>query len=66
MAAEQEQVRTELPESVRPTFDQLVEEYRFHALLFHGRPFVSYKVLAALVSDGWRPSGESVAGKIEV
>ena len=49
-------VRRQLPEELWPVLDQLVEEYRFYALKFHGRPFVSFKVLAALIEDGWRPS----------
>lgn len=51
--------REKLPAELRSVFDQLVAEYRFHAQAFHNAPFVSPKVLAALVRDGWRPSGES-------
>ena len=54
MATVTQQEREKLPEELRPVFDQLVEEYRFHATIFHRAPFVSPKVLAALVRDGWR------------
>lgn len=55
---EKDAIRSQLPEDLQPVFDRLVEEYRFHALRIHGHPFVSYKVLAALVEDGWQPPEE--------
>ena len=51
-----DEARNSVPPDARPVFDRLVEEYRFHATVVHGRPFVSYGVLAALVRDGWRPT----------
>lgn len=44
-----------LPVDVRPVFELLVDEYKFHATRHHKHPFVSYKVLAELVRSGWRP-----------
>ena len=55
MAISREEARSSLPEDLRPVFDQLVEEYRYHSTVIHGKPFVSFAVLAALVKDGWRP-----------
>jgi hypothetical protein len=46
--------RDSLPEAVREEFMKLVEAYRFHAMQIHAQPFVSYRVLAALIRDGWR------------
>lgn len=46
--------REALPEQLRDAFDDLVESYRFHSFTIYDRPFVSYKVLAALVREGWR------------
>ena len=54
--ATKESLRESLPKDLRPIFDRLVEEYKFHALRLHGSPFVSYKVLHALIEEGWRPT----------
>lgn len=59
MAISRDEVRESLPATLRPTFDRLVEEYRYHTTVIHGRPFVSYAVLAALVREGWRPSDDA-------
>jgi len=48
--------RNTLPEELQPIYDQLVEEYAFHALQLYGRPWVAYAIIAELVKDGWRPS----------
>ena len=45
--------REALDPALREEFDRLVEAYRFHAFQFYNRPFVSYRILAALVRDGW-------------
>ena len=45
--------RDRLPSDLQPIFDSLVESYRYHALVHHHQPFVSYKVLSALVREGW-------------
>ena len=47
--------RNSIPKELRPIFDRMVAEYKFQALLHHGRGYVSYKVIEALVKDGWRP-----------
>lgn len=46
--------REALPEHLRPVFDRLVEQYKYYALLHHGKAFVSVKVIANLVRNGWR------------
>lgn len=50
--------REKLPSELRPYFDSLVETYKYHALLSHGFPYVSYKILASLVRDGWRRTAD--------
>ena len=49
------EARDTLPAKLRPIYDQMVEEYAFHALIHYGRGWVAYKVIAALVKDGWQP-----------
>ncbi len=49
------EARNSLPENLRPVYDQMVEQYAFHALVLYGRDWVAYKIIAALVRDGWRP-----------
>jgi hypothetical protein len=49
------EARESLPEDLRPVYDRLVDEYSFHTEVSYGRGYVAYRVLAALVRDGWRP-----------
>jgi len=49
------EARDSLPEALRPVYDQLVEEYKFNTEVAYGHGYVAYKVLAALVRDGWKP-----------
>jgi hypothetical protein len=49
------EARDSLPEDLRPIYDRLVEEYSFHTHVSYGRGYVAYRVLAALVREGWRP-----------
>jgi hypothetical protein len=55
-----EQARSSLPEDLRPVFDAFVEDYKFAGTIHHGAPFVSYIILAEMVTAGWRPSGEPI------
>lgn len=55
-----EAARMNLPEELRPVFDQLVEDYRFAATVHHGSPFVSYVALAEIVQAGWRLAAEPI------
>jgi hypothetical protein len=43
-----------LPEHLRPVYQALVEEYKFHALIRYGKAWVAYDVIADLVKAGWR------------
>ena len=52
------EARESLPEELRPIYDPLVDEYLFHTGVSYGRGYVAYRVLAALVRDGWRPPDE--------
>jgi hypothetical protein len=53
------EARESLPLELRPIYDQLVDEYAFHTHLNYGAGYVAYKVIAALVRDGWRPATET-------
>src|SRR5262249_54962608 len=53
-STKQQEARDLIPESLRSEFDKLVEDYRYHAMLRHGAPYVSYFVLADLIMFGWR------------
>jgi hypothetical protein len=55
-----EQARDSLPDELKPVFDDLVADYRFTAMKHHGSPFVSYIVLAEMVTLGWRLAAEPI------
>ena len=48
------EARNSLPKELRPIFDEFVSDYKYAATLRHGRPYVSYVVLADMVKAGWR------------
>ena len=48
------EAREGLPEELKPIFDDFVADYRYAATLRHGRPYISYIVLADMVRAGWR------------
>jgi hypothetical protein len=50
--------REKLPTELRHDYDELVGMYRFYATVHHSKPFVSYRILADLIREGWRLSGE--------
>ncbi len=39
---------------------KFVADYKFSATVHHGRPYVSYVVLADMVRAGWRLSAEPI------
>lgn len=39
-------------------FDDFVADYKYAATLRHGKPYISYLVLADMVKVGWRVSAE--------
>ena len=47
-----------LPETLRPIYRKLVEDYEFLTTIHYGRGYVAYKVVAELVLAGWRPSSD--------
>ena len=45
-------------DGLRPIFDDFVADYKFHGTKRHGKPYVSYMVLADMVRAGWRLAAE--------
>ena len=52
------EARNSLPEELKPVFDDFVADYKYVATMRHGRPYISYIVLADMVRAGWRLSAE--------
>jgi hypothetical protein len=52
--------RNSLSDELKPIFDELVSHYKYAATVRHGRPYVSYIVLADLVKAGWRLSAKPI------
>jgi hypothetical protein len=57
-SAKEEEARRALPDELKPIFDDFVADYRFIATARHGKPYVSYLVLADMVRAGWRRTSE--------
>ena len=51
--------RADLPDILKPAYDELVTQYSFHTARLFGTGYVAYEVLASLVRDGWRCVGKS-------
>jgi len=49
-----------LPNELKPVFDDFVSDYKYAATLRHGRPYISYIVLADMIRAGWRLSAEPI------
>jgi len=60
LSEKQIEARNSLPEELRPIFDDFVSDYRYAATLRHGKPYISYIVIADLIKAGWRLSAEPV------
>jgi len=54
----QVEARNSLPEKLKPVFDDFVADYKYAATMRHGRPYISYIVLADMVRAGWRLSAK--------
>lgn len=54
------QARESLPDDLKPVYDDFVTDYKFAATKHHGRPYVSYVVLAEMVRMGWRIGAEPI------
>jgi len=61
----EEQARNSLPDELKAIFDDFVNDYKFFATMHHGRPYISYIVLAEMVKAGWRLAEKDVARKDE-
>ena len=48
------EAKASLSKELRDIYDEFVADYRHAATLRHGRPYVSYIVLADMVKAGWR------------
>ena len=53
------EARESLTDDLKPVYDEFVADYRYAATLRHGKPYVSYIVLADMVKAGWRPTSDS-------
>lgn len=56
----QSETRDSLPDELKPIFDDFVAGYKYAATLRHGRPYISYIVLADMVRAGWRSSADPI------
>ncbi len=54
------EARNSLPDELKPVFDEIVSHYKYAATIRHGRPYVSYVVLADMVKAGWRLSAKPI------
>lgn len=54
------EARNSLPENLKPIFDDFVADYKYGATLRHGKPYISYIVLADMVKAGWRCSAKPI------
>ena len=54
------EARNSLPDELKPVFDDFVADYKYAATMRHGRPYISYIVLADMIRAGWRLSAKPV------
>jgi len=52
------EARNSLSDELKPIFDDFVADYKFAATMRHGRPYISYIVLADMIKAGWRLSAK--------
>ena len=52
------EARNSLSDDLKPIYEEFVADYRYAATLRHGKPYVSYIVLADMIKAGWRPTAE--------
>lgn len=57
------EVRESLPEELREIFDQLLDAYKFHAMIIYNSRMFPPRIVGELVRDGWRLSAEARDGK---
>ena len=54
------EARDNLPDELKPVFDEFMAHYKYAATLRYGRPYISYVVSADMVRAGWRLSAKPV------
>jgi hypothetical protein len=54
------EARNSLPDDLKPIFDEFVADYRYAATMRHGKPYISYIVLADMVRAGWRLTAKPI------
>ncbi|MCX5632445.1 MAG: hypothetical protein NTW93_02025 [Phycisphaerae bacterium] len=54
------EARNSLPDELKLIFDEFVSDYRYAATLRHGKPYISYIVLADMIRAGWRLSAKPI------
>jgi hypothetical protein len=54
------EARDSLPGELKPIFDEFVADYKYAATMRHGRPYISYIVLADMIRAGWRLGAKPV------
>jgi hypothetical protein len=54
------EARDSLPGELKPIFDDFVADYKYAATMRHGRPYISYIVLADMIRAGWRLGAKPV------
>ena len=52
------EARNSLTVELKPIFDDFVAAYKYAATMRHGRPYISYIVLADMIKAGWRLSAK--------
>jgi len=52
-----------LPNELKPIFDDFVADYKYAATIRHGRPYISYIVLADMIRVGCRCSENHLKNK---
>ena len=52
------EAKNSLSDDLKPIYEEFVADYRYAATLRHGKPYVSYIVLADMIKAGWRPTAE--------
>ena len=55
----EKEARDSLPDELKPVFDDFVADYKYAATVRHGKPYISYLVLADMVQAGRRRSSIS-------
>jgi len=54
------EARNSLPGELKSIFDEFMADYKYAATMRHGRPYISYIVLADMIRASWRLSAKPV------